>query len=152
MRVCLASRHSQQLCMRQQVCKSTPDERRLEPCNTCARRFNTEKGHSLCKVMNTNNKEAPMHDALMPFGIRTTSDHSSDQGSPHSPCSRALKCFKSLHTLLGVYRVYRDMNSVSSLLVITRFTWEPHLSVVRDKTYRQHHEWSKSVNSFTLNL
>ena len=82
MRVCLASRHSQQLCMRQQVCKSTPDERRLEPCNTCARRFNTEKGHSLCKVMNTNNKEAPMHDAFMPFGIRTTSDHSSDQGSP----------------------------------------------------------------------
>ena len=33
---------------------------------------------------------------------RATSDHSSDQGSLHSPCSGVLTCFRSLHTSLGL--------------------------------------------------
>ena len=37
-------------------------------------------------------------------------------------------------------RWYKYDNLLTSLLVITRFTWEPPFSVERDKTYRQHHE------------
>ena len=83
------SRHSDQICMRQQsnlhetVMRSIPNDLdpMLEPrSHTCHqtkqglyRMTESRQGCSLCKVRNTNNKEAPTHDAFMPIGIRTTS-------------------------------------------------------------------------------
>ena len=51
-------------------------------------------------------------DKQVRVNYRTTSENSSDQGSQSSPCSGALACFKSLHTLLGLCRVYRDVDSL----------------------------------------
>ena len=42
-----------------------------------------------------------------------TSDDSSQQGLVSSSCSWALKCFRPLHTLLGLSSLVRDTNSVS---------------------------------------
>ena len=83
----------------------------------------TSRVHSV-QGQEPNNKEAPMHDAFMPIGIRTTPDHNSDQGSLHASCSSQVSQTTPHSVGLIPSVIYRAL----------------HLSVVQDRTYRQHHE------------